>query len=332
MVNEREIKQAAKCIKEGELVIFPTETVYGLGADAFNPEAVSKIYEAKGRPKDNPLIVHISNYEQLDNLGEDIPDIAMTLCQHFWPGPLTIVIKRKKSVSSTVSAGGDTIAVRMPSHQVIKKLIDLSNTPIAAPSANLSGKVSPTDDKYVSKEIVEKACAFIRDGQCNYGVESTVVNCTGSNIEILRPGSITLEQLKSVMNKSGQEVYRKTLGNNYKILSPGTTYKHYAPETKLLLINRDKILNYLESLNKSEQANTAILATEEVLSQLPENMMAKTIPLGTDRDLNEVARNLFANLNKIDEVGISRAVIHEFPPAGIGAALMDRIMRASVAI
>ena len=223
------ITEAARFIKAGEVVAFPTETVYGLGADAMNAKAVKKIFEAKGRPADNPLIVHISGLNQLDSVVSEINDSAQNLIDSFWPGPLSIVMKKNQKVPNITTAELDTVVIRFPSHPIAQALISAAGTPIAAPSANLSGKVSPTKAKHVVSDLNKKIPIVIDGGPIKYGLESTVVDCTGEHPVILRPGSITYEMIKTVVPDI------ENLSKKSELRSPGMKYRHYATETPITL-------------------------------------------------------------------------------------------------
>lgn len=317
-----QINLASKCIKEGELVIFPTETVYGIGADAMNPIAVKKIYKAKNRPSQNPIIVHISNRLQIDGIVEKVGTIENKLIDKFWPGPLTIIFQRHKNMPDAVSAGKDTIAVRMPSNDIVRDLIKEAGTPIAAPSANISGRVSPTDFTDLDPEITQQVCAVIDGGKCMYGLESTVVRVMDRKVYILRHGAVTKEMIEHI----GLEVAER---EDKEILSPGTSFKHYSPKSKIIMVEKslykDQIENYV---NKG--VVVAAIGVDQLLLGLDESV--KKISLGDENDLEQVAGNVFSALMELDKVDVQLGIVHDFTNEGIGAAIMDRLKRASVSI
>ncbi|MED4163311.1 L-threonylcarbamoyladenylate synthase, partial [Halalkalibacterium halodurans] len=249
--NSNEIKEAALWIKKGELVALPTETVYGLGANALSDEAVQKIFIAKGRPSDNPLIVHISRKEQLLRLVSHIPDSANLLINAFWPGPLTIIFPKGEEVSTVVTAGLDTVAVRMPSHPVAQALIEAANVPIAAPSANRSGKPSPTSAAHVLADLRGKIAGVVDGGPTAEGVESTVIDCTTTPPILYRPGGVTREQLEAVLGPI--RIDPALLGNAEQPKSPGMKYTHYAPEGELTLVeNQAAIQTFVDKWREKQ--------------------------------------------------------------------------------
>ena len=232
--NDKIIKTAAEIISRGGLVAFPTETVYGLGGDSFDPAAAEKIYAAKGRPSDNPLIVHISEFDDIYKLSDEVPEIAKVLADKFWPGPLTIIVKKNKSVPVTVTGGLDTVAVRLPSHKVARKLIKESGTFIAAPSANISGRPSPTTAKHVIDDLNGRIDMIIDDGSIEIGLESTIVDLTEDVPVILRPGYVTFEMLEETVGKVRLDKALMTgVKGNVKPKAPGMKYRHYAPRQNL---------------------------------------------------------------------------------------------------
>ncbi len=235
--DQKSIKKAAEIIKNGGIVAFPTETVYGLGADVFNENAVKKIFEAKGRPADNPLIVHISDFSMLDGIVSEVTESARILMNTFMPGPITIILRKNRDISDYVTAGLDTVAVRFPSDKTAQALISSSGTPIPAPSANLSGKPSPTIAKHVIDDMSGKADAIINGGECSAGVESTVVDCTGENPVILRPGIITYEDIKKIIpGVTVDKHVLKSVSADETPKSPGMKYKHYSPDADVTVI------------------------------------------------------------------------------------------------
>ncbi|WP_077619920.1 L-threonylcarbamoyladenylate synthase [Bacillus sinesaloumensis] len=321
-----QIIEAAALLQANEVVGFPTETVYGLGANALSDDAVAKIYEAKGRPSDNPLIVHISTMGQLYKIAEDISEQAERLIEKFWPGPLTLVLKRKENaVSKKVTAGLETVAVRMPSHPVALALITASGLPLAAPSANLSGKPSPTLAKHVADDLTGKIAGILDGGPTGVGLESTVLDCSGEVPIILRPGGITKEQLESVCGVV--EVDKAILTDNEAPKSPGMKYKHYAPTAPLTIVNGSQ--GFIQSLVKEKQnegLKVGVLTTTERENKYEAD---RVISCGSREQLETVASRLYGVLRQFDESGVDVIFSESFPSEGIGQALMNRLTKAA---
>ena len=236
-INDKDISTAAQILKNGGVVAIPTETVYGLAANALDTNAVKKIFEAKGRPQDNPLIVHISQIDEIYDLVTDVPEIAKKLSDAFWPGPLTMVLPKSDKVPGVISAGLDTVAVRMPSHPIAREIIRQSGCPLAAPSANISGKPSPTTAEHVITDMNSKIDAVVISDQCSVGVESTVILLANGQKRLLRPGGITVEMLNSVIGDIDIDDAVLTDSVTEKVSSPGMKYKHYSPNTNIVLVN-----------------------------------------------------------------------------------------------
>ncbi|WP_010677210.1 L-threonylcarbamoyladenylate synthase [Bacillus timonensis] len=321
-----QIKEAANLLQADEVVAFPTETVYGLGANALSDEAVAKIYEAKGRPSDNPLIVHISTIGQLQQIAQDIPEQAKSLIKKFWPGPLTLVLKRKENaVSKKVTAGLETVAIRMPSHPVALALITASGLPLAAPSANLSGKPSPTLAKHVADDLTGKIAGILDGGATGVGLESTVLDCSGDIPVILRPGGVTKEQLEEVCGVV--EVDRAILEEGQAPKSPGMKYKHYAPTAPLSIVNGS--MEFIQTLVKEKQhegLKVGILTTTEGENKYEADQI---IACGSREDLESVANRLYDVLRLFDESGVDVIFSESFPSEGIGQAIMNRLTKAA---
>ena len=311
-VTDASIAKAAELLREGRLVAFPTETVYGLGADATNDKAVAAIYAAKGRPEFNPLIVHVSDMSALDNLVE-WNDTARLLATQYWPGPLTLVLPRKKDapVSLLVSAGMDTLAVRVPSHPVAQKLLRVVGLPIAAPSANVSGKLSPTTPVHVAESLGSKVDLILAGGKAQIGLESTVLNLTSPVPSILRPGGITKEQLEKLLGKVDVAYGDATS----KLLAPGMMASHYAPNLPLRL--------NAESLNEGE----ALIGFGH---DFRIKGGAARLNLSEQGDLEEAAANLFAMLRQLDKPEYKGIAVMPIPATGLGVAINDRLKRASI--
>ena len=323
--NFEELKAPAEAIKQGKLLLFPTETVYGIGANALNEEAVKKIYIAKGRASDNPLIAHISHIEMLEQLVEKVGKVEKTLIENFWPGPLTIIFKKKKIVPDIITGGLDTVAIRMPSNQIARKLIEYSNCPIAAPSANISGKPSGTLVEDIIEELDGKVEYIIDSGKVDIGIESTVIRVQDGVVHILRPGKITPEDIQAL--KIPVHIEKQILGKykeGEKILSPGIKYKHYSPNTKCVLIyskDNDKMVQKINEL--SQNKNVVVLCKTK-------NLEKYNIPnkLNMGNSLEEISKNIFTLLRKADTYKADLILIEGVEKTGLGLAIMNRLIRA----
>lgn len=323
--TEEILSRAAQIIKNGGLVVFPTETVYGLGANALDATAVAKIFVAKGRPSDNPLIVHVCDKEQLDILVENISPVEQKLMDKFWPGPLTLVLPKKKEISQIISGGLETIAVRMPNFEIALQLLKKSGVPIAAPSANISGRPSATSGEVAHGDLVGKVDMIIDAGNSEIGLESTVVKVTSGNVLILRPGAVTLEMIKEVVDPMPV-----SFAHNKADLesSPGTKYKHYAPEAKLEILSLDEINVRAEKLSADG------LVVGIITSSNDKNMFQKYEPnvfsVGDKHNLEEISKTLYASLRFFDTYKVDTILCESFSDAGLGKAIMDRLTRASL--
>jgi len=324
---------AGKIIREGGLVAFPTETVYGLGADAFNSAAVLALFEAKKRPLDNPPIVHIADVGEVYRLACEVPEKAQVLMRAFWPGPLTLVFKRSKNVPEVTVAGLDTVAVRMPKHKVALSLIKCSNSPIAAPSANLAGKPSPTTAQHVFEDLNGRVDAIIDAGPTDIGVESTVVDMSVYPPLVLRPGGTSFEDLKKVLGdvKLHPFVQAEKELPLEKIRSPGMKHKHYAPKAEVILVegNVSAVICKVKELAegyKVKGLKVAILATHETQSAYKADVVKS---LGSRFTLEVIARNLFRLLREVDAENIDVIVAEGVPSEGLGLAVMNRLRKAS---
>jgi len=327
------IRIAANIIKRGGIVAFPTETVYGLGADALNPEAVMKVFKAKKRPADNPIIVHVANIEDVYRLAKNVPKAAERLMTQFWPGPLTLVLKRSKVVPDITVVGLDTIAIRMPSNKVALALIRESETPIAAPSANLAGKPSPTTAKHVIDDLAGRIDVILDAGPTKIGVESTVVDMTASIPQILRPGGTPYEKLKSVL---GEVKLHPIAVANRKVRvirarSPGMKHRHYAPDAEMVVVEGefDKVIGKVQELANlymAEGKRVGILATDESLSNYNADIVKS---LGSREDLTIIAKNLFRLLREFDKEKVDIIIAEGITPQGLGLAVMNRLRRAA---
>lgn len=319
-----QIVDAAELLQLGQVVAFPTETVYGLGANAFSDEAVQLIFKAKGRPSDNPLIVHIANNKQLGELVEEIPEGAKKLMEAFWPGPLTIILKSKKQVSKYVTAGLSTVGVRMPDHPVALALIEASGLPIAAPSANTSGKPSPTSAKHVFEDLNGRISGIVDGGSTGVGLESTVIDCSQELFTILRPGSITPEMINKVV--SNVEIDPATVKETEAPKSPGMKYKHYAPDAQMHLVNGSiEFIHKLIHNAKLEGKKVGILTTEENVNQYKADVV---LACGKRDDLTTVAASLYDCIRQFNEENVDIIYCESFPYEGIGIAIMNRLWKA----
>jgi L-threonylcarbamoyladenylate synthase len=306
-VLTRDPAAAAEFIRRGGIVAFPTETVYGLGAGVFDEQAVEKIFEAKRRPQDNPLIAHISDVEQVGRLAVDVPKVAYTLVDRFFPGPLTLVLKKRAEVPSVVTAGLDSVGVRMPRHGLAREFIKACGTPIVAPSANLSGRPSPTTWQAVYEDLDGRIDCILQGEATEIGLESTVVDCTGERPVILRQGSVSLEDLRAVV----PETVRVTEGSDDERKSPGLRHKHYSPRASVKIV---------ESVDEVD-ADGAFIGFREPSAPLALSMIVS----GAD----EYAHELFEFFRECDRRGIRSIYCQPVPETGIGGALMDRIRRAA---
>lgn len=327
------IRTAADIIKKGGLVAFPTETVYGLGADALNPNAVLALFEAKKRPLDNPPIVHIAKPKDIHKLAKEIPPETERLTKKLWPGPLTLIFKRSKNVPSVTVCGLETIAVRMPNHQVALALIRESRCPIAAPSANLAGRPSPTTAQHVLEDLNGRIDAVLDAGPTCVGVESTVLDMTSDPPQILRPGGVPYEVLKEIWGRvelSSFALAEKEVAIE-KVRSPGLKHKHYAPKADVVVVEgdvsaivgkvRELVAFYMQKGNK-----VGVLATDETVDCYSFGFVKS---LGSRKDLAEIARNLFRRLREFDLEKVDVIIAEGVPSHGLGLAVMNRLRKAS---
>jgi L-threonylcarbamoyladenylate synthase len=320
-----EIQAAAEQLKSGEVVAFPTETVYGLGGNAFSDEAIERIFQAKGRPSDNPLIVHIADKSQLSEYVTSVPADAEKLMEAFWPGPLTIVLEHSGKLSGRVTAGLTTVGVRMPDHPVALSVIKASGLPLAAPSANTSGRPSPTSAGHVFEDLKGKISMIIDGGPTGVGVESTVVECTGGKTIILRPGGITKEALAQVVDKV--ETDPALTEKNTAPRSPGMKYTHYAPSAPLVLVDGDvEFFNNQIQEAEAQGKKIGILITEELQHRVKAH---EQVILGSGNDLSTVARSLYDSLRTFDKKNVDIIFSVVFPETEIGSAIMNRLRKAA---
>jgi len=310
------LNEAAMILRQGGLVAFPTETVYGLGADAFNPLAVARIFEVKGRPRFDPLIVHVARLKDLDDLVHHLPLFGRLLASAFWPGPITMVVPKKDGVPDIVTAGLPTVAVRMPAHPVALQLIQLAQRPIAAPSANLFGHVSPTTAGHVHTQLEDKVDFILDGGPCRVGVESTIISLAhGNPPEILRPGGVSVEEIEEVVGSVRIPDLR-----GGPVQAPGMLSRHYSPSTPL------KILKNHRDVSRGEGGRIGLLAFQSP----PDKSRYQAVEVLSEKgDLQEAAANLFAALHRLDAARLDLILAEPVPKIGLGLAIMDRIERAS---
>ena len=311
------IRRAGRIITSGGLVAFPTETVYGLGCDVMNAEAAAKVFEAKQRPQFDPLIVHIADLTQLEMVIASLPAVGQRLIDAFWPGPLTLVLPKQPAIPDLITAGLSTVAVRMPNHPVAQSLIREAGTPIAAPSANLFGYVSPTTAQHVAAGLGSTIDLILDDGPCPIGVESTIVSLAGSQPELLRPGSITIEQLSAVIG-----AIRRSVSVNHKPIAPGQLSRHYATQTPLTILASAGARPILKD---GERTGLLIHSHQKDT----DNRFAAVEVLSSTDDLMETARHLFAALRRLDSHGLDRIYAEPCQEEGLGVAIMDRLRRCA---
>lgn len=337
---EEVVKEAAEILRNGGLVAFPTETVYGLGADAFNPEAVRKVFVVKKRPLDNPLIVHVSSLEMLPLVAAEVPSWVVASLAIAWPGPLTVVVRRNPELPAVVSGGLDTVAVRCPAHPTSLKLIEALGRPIAAPSANISGRPSPTRADHVVEDLGDYVDMIIDAGEAFFGVESTVVDVISPTLQVLRPGPIGPEELEKIFGtRVGLTPHTRGLSTfEDRPPSPGMKYRHYAPSKKLVLVEKgscgsNTYLEFLVELLRSHtEESPALLSSRETAEEVSKRLGGAVtyLTMGSRENLFEIAKNLFDSLRTLDKLdSVSIAFSESVEERGIGLAIMNRLRKAS---
>ncbi len=330
-INRQAIAQAGNIIKEGGLVAFPTETVYGLGGDALNGDSSEKIYAAKGRPSDNPLIIHIAQMDALPKIVKEIPEAAYKLAQRYWPGPLTMIFEKADCVPLKTTGGLDTVAVRMPSNKIARALIEAAGGYIAAPSANRSGRPSPTVAKYVIEDLEGRVDMIIDGGEADIGLESTIIDLTGNKPMILRPGYITEEMLEQTL---GQVEVDRTIieGNSPEApKAPGMKYRHYAPKGNLIIVEgqADRVCAYINEqigIYSSKGQKTGVIATDETAQSYRADSVKSP---GKRWQEEQIARHLFRILREFDDEGVQIIYAESFEQKGVGQAIMNRLLKAA---
>lgn len=326
-----DIKIFANILKEKGTVIFPTETVYGIGANALDENSAKKIYEAKGRPSDNPLICHIGKKEQVYDIAREVDEKSKLLMEKFWPGPLTIILKKKDNVPKITTGGLDTVAIRMPKNSIANAILLQSNIIVAAPSANISGRPSPTTPKHVISEMDGRVDGIIVSKICDVGLESTVIDMTLDIPTILRPGKITLSDLKSVLKEVIIDPAILKKQENLIAKAPGMKYKHYSPNAKIIIIRKkdkpiEEKIKDLILKNDSENIKIAIMSMEDDYKKYKK---LNSLVFNLGKNLDEVAKNLFYTLKKLDDNNVDLAYCPYFEGEGISVAIMNRLLKAS---
>lgn len=332
-IEKESLIKAAEILKNGGLVAFPTETVYGLGGDGLNPEAAEKIYNAKGRPADNPLIIHIGDKKDLDKLTKEIPEMGRKLVEAFWPGPLTLIFYKSEIIPYSTTGGLETVAIRMPNHPIALELLKESGVKIAAPSANTSGKPSPTKASHVIEDLAGKIDMIIDGGEVEIGLESTIVDVTGDNPVILRPGFITKEMLEQVVGlvEMDKAILEKNQKSGIIPKAPGMKYKHYAPKGDLT-IYQGKLEHVVKRINQEairyekEGKKVGIIATEETKNKYHIGIIKD---IGTREEEETIARGLYNVLREFDQTNVEVILTESFESEYLGQAIMNRLLKAA---
>lgn len=322
--SESQLEIAAQLIKKGETVGIPTETVYGLGADASNEEAVKKVFAAKGRPADNPLIVHLADFSQAERYTNEIPELAYRLAERFCPGPLTIVLPKNERIPMITSGGLDTVGIRVPSHPVMHRIIELSGCPIAAPSANTSGYPSPTSADHVMRDMNGKISAIVDGGHSKFGVESTVISVEDEKtVRILRPGCITREMLLEICdNVIVDPAILHELEEGQIAASPGMKYKHYSPKADIVILE-GTLENFISYVGKNNDINTYSLIFDDDTYVFPYRYLTY------GKNSSEQAHQLFQKLRELDDIGADKVYVRAPSHEGVGLAVYNRLIRAA---
>lgn len=325
------LRRAGEVIRAGGLVAFPTETVYGLGGDALNRESSRKIYAAKGRPSDNPLIVHICRFEDIRQIVKEVPEEACRIAEAFWPGPLTMILPKSELVPKETTGGLDTVAVRFPSDKIAQKLIEYSGGYIAAPSANLSGRPSPTVAKYVAEDMDGRIEMIIDGGAVGIGLESTIIDLTVSPPQILRPGYVTEEMLRKVLGRVDTDVTILSADSGQAPKAPGMKYRHYAPKGELTIVEGepDAVVAYINGQVQKARENgekTGVIGTDECAGRYCADVVKS---VGSREDEESIARHLFTALREFDDENVERMYSESFDSAGLGQAIMNRLLKAA---
>lgn len=330
-IDENIINEAGNIIKSGGLVAFPTETVYGLGGDGLNPKSSKKIYEAKGRPSDNPLIIHIAEFDDIYKITKNIPAVAITLAKMYWPGPLTMIFEKADIVPYETTGGLDTVAVRFPSHPIARDFIKAAGGYVAAPSANLSGRPSPTTALHVRDDMDGRIDMIIDGGPCDIGLESTIIDCTSEVPMLLRPGFVSYEMLEEVLNKVDKDPAVFGGDVNAKPKAPGMKYRHYAPKGSLVIVSgaEEKVCEYIvDKINSKEPSvRIGVITCSDKVSYYKDADYVANI--GERGDEKAIAARLFDILRKFDDESVDMIFSEEFDTPQLGMAIMNRLIKAA---
>ncbi len=330
-IDKSIIDRAGRILREGGLVAFPTETVYGLGADALNEKAAKKIYAAKGRPSDNPLIVHITNMDALRKIVAEVPKTAELVAERYWPGPLTMIFEKSEAVPYDTTGGLDTVAVRMPDHALARALIDAAGGYIAAPSANVSGRPSPTRAEHVKEDLDGRIDMIIDGGPVEIGVESSILDVTVTPPMILRPGAVTKEMFEEILREVAEDATLFGADSKKAPKAPGMKYRHYAPKAELSIVEGeiDRVIgeiNRLTANRMKDGSRVGIIGTDETVDRYPAGVVKS---IGTRHDEATVANHLYAILREFDEENVDCIYSESFSGGGIGSAIMNRLLKAA---
>ncbi len=333
-IDENELQEIAKCIRNNGVVVFPTETVYGIGANALSFDAVNKIFIAKGRPTDNPLIVHIDDFNMLNKVAIISNDIEKKLINSFWPGPMTIILNKSEEIPLNVTCGLDTVGVRMPSSEIARKIIKEAGVPIAAPSANISGRPSGTNINDIFNELNERVDYIIDGGSSEIGVESTVLKVVNNEVVILRPGKISPEDIENlgIKVKLDRHIFTEA-SKDENVESPGMKHRHYAPKTQTVLVyseNENKIIDKMKEIIKGYDDNKKIcvIGFEENKYLFKDESNVIYLSYGNKDNLLSVSSSIFSTLRKVDELEVDTCLIEGIKKEGLGIAIMNRLIRA----
>ena len=327
-INDNDLNEIKNIILNNGIIVFPTETVYGIGANIYSEEAIEKIFKAKGRPNDNPLIVHISNMDMLDGLVSKVDDISLKLMDNFWPGALTIILPKTNKVSNSITASLDTVGVRMPSSAIALKIIEACNEPLAAPSANISGKPSGTNIEDIYNELNNKVDAIVDGGNTDIGLESTVVKVIGDTVHILRPGKVTKEDIASIGLKVFDNNINAKIPEDEKVMAPGMKYRHYAPTAEAILVfseDNEKMIGKIKDIiNQNKNKKIIVIASTEN----KEKYNTRYLIMGSKNDMEEISQNIFSLLRKADQEEPDLIIIEGVKSSNIGTAIMNRLLKA----
>lgn len=323
-IKEEELNNIVKLVKKGEVIIFPTETVYGIGTNALDEKAVRKVFKAKNRPADNPLIVLVSKKEDIKNVAKNISEIEQILIDNFMPGPFTLILEKKENIPDIVSAGSNYVGIRIPDNKIVQEIIEKSGVPIVGPSANISGRLSGTNIEDIKEELENRVSAIIDGGQTNIGIESTIVKVVDGIPTILRPGKVTFEDIEKVVGKA------RIVEKNDNKENPAMNYKHYIPITKCRLVYSEIEEKQIELINNQileNESDVVVLSFEEHIKKININK-EKIINIGSNKDLEKIMHEIFAAIRKADRYNAKLILIEGIKKEGLGFAIMNRLMNA----